>query len=264
MNARLSPVSLPPYVHLFYARGMRSFIIHMSASTARRANAGQLGQDLPNAELFEAVNGRDPEQIADVSLHPGTLHKPHYPFTLRPAEIGVFQSHRRLWQKLVEEEIDLAIIAEDDLRVDPKIMAEALGMVRPIATPDHYIRIPVKQREVAVSTLAEQGDLRLILPKIIGLQCVCQMVGRNAAKRLLAATDQIDRPVDTFLQMHWLTGQPIHSLLGSGNQEVAREIGGSTIQTKPPLTDKLSREFKRATYRAQLHLRPQGAPASSG
>ncbi len=243
---------------------MRSFIIHMSSSTARRPNADELCADLPNAELFEAVNGRDPEQIAGVQLHPGNLHRPHYPFPLRPAEIGVFESHRRIWRKLVDEEIDLAIITEDDLRIDPARMAETLEVLAPVATPDHYIRIPVKQREVSVQTLAEQNGLRLILPKVIGLQCVCQMVGRHAAKRLLAATEQIDRPVDTFMQMHWLTGQPIHALLGSGNQEVAREIGGSTIQTKPPLSDKLTREFKRAAYRAKLHLHPQRPRTSSG
>lgn len=243
---------------------MRSFVIHMSSSTARRPNADQLCADLPDAELFEAVNGRDPDQIANVSLHPGNLHKPHYPFALRPAEIGVYQSHRRLWQKLVDEEIDLAIIAEDDLRVDKGRIAQTIDLLGTVATPDHYIRIPVKQREVAASTLADRDGLRLILPKVIGLQCVCQMVGRNAARRLLAATDQIDRPVDTFLQMHWITGQPVHAVLGSGNREVARDIGGSTIQVKPPLSDKLTREFKRAAYRAQLHLHPQRPPASSG
>ena len=243
---------------------MRSFVIHMSASTARRANAEQLCRDLPQAELFEAVNGRDPDQVSDVVLHPGNLHRPHYPFALRPAEIGVFQSHRRIWRKLVDEKIDLAIIAEDDLRIDTRRMTAALEMLETIATADHYIRIPVKQRETPAQILAQQDGLRLILPKVIGLQCVCQIVGRNAAARLLAATDQIDRPVDTFLQMHWLTDQPIHALQGSGNQEVAQEIGGSTIQAKPPLTDKLTREFKRASYRAKLHLKPQRPPASSG
>ncbi|KUJ78844.1 glycosyltransferase family 25 protein [Ruegeria profundi] len=242
---------------------MRSFVIHMSSSMARRPNAERLCADLPNAELFEAVNGRDPDQIARVQLHPGNLHRPHYPFALQPAEIGVFESHRRIWRRMVEEEIDLAIITEDDLRIDAPRMAEALEMLEPIATPDHYIRIPVKQREVPAQTLACQNGLRLILPKVIGLQCVCQLVGRRAANRLLAATTQIDRPVDTFLQMHWLTGQPIHALQGSGNQEIAGEIGGSTIQSKPPLSDKLTREFKRAAYRAQLHLHPQRPPAAS-
>ncbi len=243
---------------------MRSFVIHMSSSTARRANADQLCKDLPNAELFEATNGRDPDQIADVTLHPGTLYKPHYPFKLRPAEIGVFQSYRRIWQKLVDEEIDLAIITEDDLRIDPDRMAQALKVLRPFATPDHYIRIPIKQREVSVQTVSEQGNLRLILPKVIGLGCVCQMVGRHAAKRLLKASDQIDRPVDVFLQMHWVTGQTIHALLGSGNREMSVDMGGSTIQTKPPFSDKLTREVKRAAYRAKLHLHPQRPPASSG
>ena len=236
----------------------------MSSSTARRPNAEKLCAELPNAELIEAVDGRDPAQIAGVTLHPGNLHRPRYPFALRPAEIGVFESHRRIWRKMVDEGIDLAITAEDDLRIDPDRMSAALELLRPIATPDHYIRIPVKQRETAAQTLAERDGLRLILPKIIGLQCCCQVVGRKAAERLLVATDQIDRPVDTFLQMHWITGQPVHALLGSGNREVAGEIGGSTIQAKPPLTDKLTREFKRAAYRAQLHLHPQRAPASSG
>ena len=240
---------------------MKSFVIHMTSSIARRPNADGLCANLPNAELFEAVNGRDPEQIADVQLFPGDLHSPRYPFRLRPAEIGVFESHRRIWRKLVEEKIDRAIITEDDLRIDPCRMSEALDMLEPIATPDDYIRIPVKQREEAALTLAKQNGLRLILPKVIGLQCVCQIVGRRAAERLLAVTDKIDRPVDTFLQMHWVTGQPIMSLQGSGNQEVAREIGGSTIQTSPPLADKLTREFKRAAYRRKLYQHPQRSAA---
>ncbi len=243
---------------------MRSFVIHMSSSTARRENAERLCADLPNAELFEAVNGRDPEQISDVCLHPGNLHRPHYPFALLPTEIGVFQSHRRIWQKMVDENIDLALITEDDLRIDPAQLQQILALLKREATPDHYIRIPVKQREIPAQTIAEENGLRLVLPWVVGLQCVCQMVGRRAAARMLAATDQIDRPVDTFLQMHWLTGQPIHTLLGSGNREIAGEIGGSTIQKSPPFSDKLTREFKRAAYRAKLYSYPQRPPASSG
>ncbi|KUJ73799.1 glycosyl transferase family 25 [Ruegeria marisrubri] len=236
---------------------MRSFIIHMSASTSRRPNAERLCHDLPSAELFEAVNGRDPEQIAGVQLFKGDLHRPRYPFPLRPAEVGVFESHRRIWRKLVEEEIDLAIITEDDLRIDPARFGTALEIIAEHATPEHYIRLPVKQRETPVAVLAEKGGLRLILPRVIGLQCCCQVVGRGAAARLLAATDRIDRPVDTFLQMHWITNQPVHALLGTGNQEVAAEIGGSTIQKKTRPGEALEREVKRAKYRLKLQKYPQ-------
>ncbi len=236
---------------------MRSFIIHMPDSTARQANAERLCDDLPSGALFDAVNGRDPTQIAGVKYHGGDLHSPNYPFALRPAEIGVFQSHRRIWQKMVDEGIELALITEDDLQIDPVLFPKALELLLRHATPDHYIRLPVKQRETPAKVLEDQDGLQLILPRVIGLQCICQCVGRHAAARLLKATQEIDRPVDTFLQMHWITQQPVHALLGTGNQEVAAQIGGSTIQQKTPKKGKLTRELKRAFYRTRIAARPQ-------
>ncbi len=236
---------------------MRSLIIHMSSSTARRPNAERLLATLPGAELIEAVNGRDPGQISDVSVHPGTLYRPHYPFALRPAEIGVFQSHRNCWQRIVEQGWDFALIAEDDLQVDPERLRRALDLIEIAGTPDMYVRLPVKQREAPVTTLAQDGDVRFVLPRVVGLQCICQVVGREAAARLLDVTASMDRPVDTLLQMHWVTGQPVHTILGAGNAEIAGEIGGSTIQTKSPTGSKLMRELRRMRYRASLHLHPQ-------
>jgi glycosyl transferase family 25 len=238
---------------------MRSFIIHMSASTARRANAEKLCSALPEAELVEAVDGRDPAQISDVVQHPGTLYRPHYPFALRAPEIGVFQSHRRIWRRIVEEGLEYAIITEDDLEIDPIRFAAALQLIKSHASSDSYIRLPVKQRETGAQAVAQQQEAQLILPKTIGLQCICQVVGRSAAERLLAITNQIDRPVDTLLQMHWITGQPVHAILGTGNKEVAAQIGGSTIQKKTRPGEKLGREIKRGWYRAQVNLRPQKA-----
>ncbi|MFD3188785.1 glycosyltransferase family 25 protein [Sedimentitalea sp. HM32M-2] len=236
---------------------MRSLIIHMSASTARRPNADALLRTLPGAELVEAVDGRDPAQIADVVLKNGTTHRPHYPFPLRPAEIGVFQSHRRCWQRIVDQGWEYGLIAEDDLEVDPARLDRALGLIRRAGHSGMYVRLPVKQRETPAHELARDGDMRFILPKTIGLQCICQVVGRDAARRLLQATERIDRPVDTLLQMHWVTGQPVHAILPNGNREVAARIGGSTIQVKTRASGKLAREFNRAWYRAQVALRPQ-------
>ena len=236
---------------------MRSLIIHMSTSTARRGNVTRLLGDLPQAEVVEAVDGRDPAQIGAVRWRDGDLFRPHYPFALRPAEIGVFQSHRRCWQRIVEAGWDYGLIAEDDLRVDPPRLARALDLIAAHGDTGMYIRLPVKQRETPARVLAEDGDMRLILPRVIGLQCICQVVGREAAARLLAATETIDRPVDTFLQMHWASGQPVHALLPNGNAEGAREIGGSTIQVKTRASGKLTREISRAWYRAQVARRPQ-------
>lgn len=228
----------------------------MSSSTARRPNADRLLRDLPQAELVEAVDGRDPAQIGGVQVHPGNLYEPSYPFSLRPPEIGVFLSHRECWQRLVDSEDDFALIAEDDLSVSPGRLARALALIEGHGTPGMYIRLPVKDRERPGRVLAEDGDMRFILPRVIGLQCICQVVGRDAAQRLLAVTEAIDRPVDTFLQMHWITRQPVHAILPAGNREIASELGGSTIQVKPR-TGKVTRELNRSIYRVQVAMRPQ-------
>ena len=236
---------------------MHSLIIHMPGSTARRPNVDKLLQDLPQAKVIEAVNGRDPEQIAGIETFGGDLHDPHYPFPLTPAEIGVFQSHRKCWRMIIDEGWDYAMIVEDDLAISLPEMARALTMIEAYMTPDMYLRLPPKMREQPAQIVAKDGDMRLILPKRIGLQCCCQVVGRVAAQQLLARSDQIDRPIDTWLQMHWITGQPVHALLPNGNAEIAGQIGGSTIQQKTRTSGKLMREFNRALYRTRVKLRPQ-------
>ncbi|MDF1717062.1 MAG: glycosyltransferase family 25 protein [Antarcticimicrobium sp.] len=236
---------------------MHSLIIHMSASTTRRPNAEALLRTLPDAQLVEAVDGRDPAQVTGVTIRPGDAHAPAYPFPLSPGEIGCFLSHRRCWRRILAEGWEYALIVEDDLEVDPGRLRLALDLIAQQATPDSYIRLPVKAREKPARVLAEEAGLALVLPRVIGLQTVAQVVGRGAAERLLAATATIDRPVDTLLQMHWITGQPVHSLLGSGARELTADLGGSTIQKKTRTGSKLAREFKRAAYRAQVALRPQ-------
>ena len=127
---------------------------------------------------------------------------------------------------------------------------------RTTADAESFIRLPAKRREAPREQIAQQGESRLFLPKVIGLQTVAQVVGREAAKRLLAVTEVLDRPVDTFLQMHWIHGQRIQTILPNGVSELTQELGGSTIQ-KRKSGSKLAREFKRSLYRAQVSARPQ-------
>jgi GR25 family glycosyltransferase involved in LPS biosynthesis len=236
---------------------MQSFIIHMSSSTSRRENADLLLATLPNARLVEAVDGRVPDQVVGVKVLPGDHHDPRYPFPLGPGEVGCFLSHRKCWEMIANGDADYALIAEDDLSIDPAIWTDVLGLIETLADADSFIRIPAKQREVAVSATGSQGKTTLFVPRVIGLQTVCQVVGRNAAKRLLAATETLDRPVDTFLQMHWATGQSVQTILPNGVRELTAETGGSTIQKKTRTSSKLMREIKRAWYRAQVNRRPQ-------
>lgn len=235
---------------------MRSLIIHLSRATARRDNVAQLLQTLPNAAVVEAVNGSDPDETGKTRLVEGTLHHPPYPFGLNPGEVGCFLSHRRCWEIIANGPDPYVMIAEDDLRIDPAPFAAALELVHSHADEDSFIRLPAKTRERPTAAIARQKGAALFLPRTIGLQSVCQVVGRNAARRLLAISDVIDRPVDTTLQMHWVTGQKVLTILPNGISELP---GPSTIQRKTRTSDLLVREMRRANYRAQIRRKPQTA-----
>ncbi|MBL4769392.1 MAG: glycosyltransferase family 25 protein [Rhodobacteraceae bacterium] len=236
---------------------MKSYIIHLAGDTRRQINVPTLLAALPNAAVVDAING---PQISDQNAcptRPGDLHEPSYPFPLGPGEIGCFLSHRACWQRIIDSGDDYGLIAEDDLAFDPINWAEVMDVIQTHATADMFIRMPAKQRETPVRAIGESGSARLFLPRVIGLQTVCQVVGRNAAIRLLAASETLDRPVDTLLQMHWITGQPIHTVLPNGVLELTDELGGSTIQKKTRTNNLLMREIKRFKYRSQVKMRPQ-------
>ncbi|MEQ9693083.1 glycosyltransferase family 25 protein [Shimia sp. SDUM112013] len=236
---------------------MHSLIIHMPGSTERRANVDTLLATLPNAEIVDAVDGRLPEVQAATPIVAGTLYRPCYPFPLKGGEVGCFLSHRKCWQKIVDEDWDAALIAEDDLAIDPEVLPALLRLVGRNATPESFIRIPPKDREPLTTVIDREGDLALFTPRRIGLQTTAQVVGRIAAKRLLAATETLDRPVDSFLQMHWVSGQPVQTILPNGARELVFG-GGSTVQQKSGnLPQKLLREFHRARYRAAVKRHPQ-------
>ena len=233
---------------------VQSLIIHMASATARAGNVATLQSVLPNAQVVPAVNGRT--EALDYPARQGSLYRPFYPFALTPGERGCFLSHRRCWEIVAGLTAPFALIVEDDLVLDPTLWPTALRLAEQFATKDSFIRLPAKDREPMTDQQGEDGAAKLFTPRRIGLQTVAQVVGRSAAKRLLAASETIDRPVDTFLQMHWVTGQTIQTILPNGVRELP---GPSTIQKKTRTSGKLVREIKRSVYRAQVALRPQRA-----
>ncbi|MFV1602650.1 MULTISPECIES: glycosyltransferase family 25 protein [unclassified Phaeobacter] len=235
---------------------MRSYIIHMADDHKRAPNVARLMAQLPQPEVVEAVNGRAALQAGLVPLCDGDLHRPHYPFALRAGEVGCFLSHRKCWQKIAEGMDDFGLIVEDDLAFEPNLWRDAMALVGNHADKDHFIRLPAKQRESARQVVAQTGAARMFLPRRIGLQTVAQVVGKTAAARLLEASETLDRPVDTFLQMHWVHRQPVHTIWPNGASELTEALGGSTIQSRPA-GGKLARELKRALYRTQVALRSQ-------
>ena len=235
---------------------MKTLILHMPGDDRRAPNVARLCETFAEAQVMDAVRGAEVIARGAAKMAAGDLAHPHYPFGIGGGELGCFLSHRAAWRKIVDEGWDHALIVEDDAEPLAALWPGVEALLARQTLSEMYIRLPAKPRE-AGPVLDREGQVSLVLPRRIGLQTVAQVVGRAAAARLLRASETIDRPVDTFLQMHWATGQPVHSILPCPVRELTAELGGSTIQKKTRTGGKLAREFKRMVYRAQVALRPQ-------
>lgn len=223
-----------------------SFIIHMDSSIQRAPNVAGLLKTLPNAQVIPAVDGRKLSAEERAAVIRKTSLQPAYPFALSNAEIGCFLSHRKCWQKIVEGDLPFGLVVEDDLEVKRDDFFQAVELAIAHADSNSYIRFPTKNREVPVKIIDICNGKELFIPQVTGLQCTAQLIGRDTAKRLLELTKEIDRPVDTFMQMTWITNvQPI-VVYPNGVSVIAAE---STIQRKLPLYAKARREWHRGEYR---------------
>lgn len=89
---------------------MKTFIINLKNSVDRRLKIeGQLNALSIDHEFIEAVNGKamSTEELANMTK------KTNYAFL--PGEIGCALSHQKIYKKMIDENIDSALILEDDV-----------------------------------------------------------------------------------------------------------------------------------------------------
>lgn len=96
------------------------FVINLDSSPERYQSAlAQLTAQAIEAERFSGVYGKNlTQQELDNCYDPAeNIRKFRRP--LSAGEIGCYLSHRALWQKMLDEQIPLAVILEDDIDVRP-------------------------------------------------------------------------------------------------------------------------------------------------
>jgi len=236
---------------------IEGFVIHLARAERRRPQVEALRGALPMpVHVIEAVDGRamTPNEIA--SVYRPRLYRPRYPFALGAGEIGCFLSHRKAWREIVARDLDAGLIVEDDVAVDAERLRRLLDLVGQVAGPADFVRFPQKERGEAgpVVGRGESGSL-LIEPVTPAFGTVMQIVGRDAAARLLDLTETFDRPVDVLLQMRWLHRIRILSARPLVTAEISRELGGTLVQARRhSLSATMKREIQRPLYRGTVRL----------
>jgi glycosyl transferase, family 25 len=236
--------------------GPKAFILHLDRAISREPNVRSLIASLPiESEVVAAVDGaRLTRQELDRAYAPRRF-RPRYPFELTTTEVGVFLSHRAAWRRIVDDALDFAFIFEDDAQIDANAFAALLEFITVERRTWDYVLLPAKPIRNG-TPVARRGALALMRPDAPPLRAIAQVVSLAAAKRLLDRTLPFDRPIDTFMQMTWVTGQPVLVASPSPVRDVSRESGGSTVQRKSMgLAERLRHEAMRPIYRAQVLAR---------
>jgi glycosyl transferase, family 25 len=236
--------------------GRKAFILHLERASSRAANVRLLSARLPiESEVVAAIDGARlaPQELDQAYAR--RRFRPSYPFALTRTEVGVFLSHRAAWRRIVDDALDFAFIFEDDAQIDPPQFAALIEFIIAERPAWDYVLLPAQPIRNG-TPITSRGAFTLLRPDAPPLRAIAQIVSLAAAKRLLDRTLPFDRPIDTLMQMTWVTGQPVLVASPSSIRDVSRQTGGSTVQRKSmSLVERLRHEALRPIYRAQVLAR---------
>ncbi len=232
----------------------KAFILHLDRAISRAANVQTLKARLPiESEIVAAVDGARLSRGDLDQAYTRRRFRPRYPFALSATEIGVFLSHRSAWRRIVDDGLDFAVIFEDDAQIDPAAFHTLIEFVSEERAAWDYVLMPAAPIRSGAAVVRRRGALSLLRPDTPPLRAIGQIVSLAAADRLLVRTLPFDRPVDTFLQMTWVTGQPVLVASPSPVRDVSLETGGTTVQRRSMgFAERLRHEALRPIYRAQV------------
>ncbi|HRO13292.1 glycosyltransferase family 25 protein [Amaricoccus sp.] len=87
---------------------MIGHLINLDRAPERWASVSRIAAERGLAiERVPAVDGRDPEQLRQAAVAPGTA--------LTPVEIACFESHRAAWRRIAAGEAPFGLVLEDDV-----------------------------------------------------------------------------------------------------------------------------------------------------
>ncbi len=232
---------------------IKTFVVHLARAAKRRAQVDHILSATPDARVLAACDGSRLSQQELADIYPGkTLFRPRYPFPLSVGEVGCFESHKSAWRAIVEEDLNGALIIEDDVQIDPTEFVPALALAQENLDHWGYTQFQVRNVKGDVAEVAKRGRFRLLRPQLIPLRTSAQLVSRATASKLLALSGEIDRPVDAFLQMRWATKVEVTCVVPSGVSDRTVETGGSTLSNKRGLFDEVKASIPRLVYRRAI------------
>lgn len=230
------------------------FLLNLDASQDRLAFMDQQFADLSlKYQRISAVDGRTLAQAEIDKIYHAKLNAKQFYQPLNKGEIGCYLSHRKCWQKIVDEQLAWAVILEDDCVLNPNLakIIHMMSVDEPLKNWDYLKLTYLKPgcKLTASAALPHLDNFTLVDFYKVPITTKAQIVSFQGAKKLLAATKQIGRPIDVDIQNYWQLNIRVLGLLPAAID--AQENFSSEIKkcdSAQPTKKNIKRLLKRLKY----------------
>ena len=208
-----------------------------------------------NATRVSAVDGKELSKTeVDKIIDRLKVKNEHYTLP-NLGEIGVYMSHKKVWELIANQEEDFALVLEDDALIDDKLLEDI----------DSILSLVSKNEIVDISGIPgfykketrEINNIEIINYLTPSLMVVSNIIGKDCANILLKTFDKYGVPIDNMLQQVYKHNIKIWISKCKYVTSNYKQLGGSTIQKtkKTSFEDKIRKEFLRPMYRLKTHIK---------
>ncbi|MCF8496030.1 MAG: glycosyltransferase family 25 protein [Alphaproteobacteria bacterium] len=188
--------------------GIPVFVISLSGETSRRESVKtQLGRLGIPFEFFDAVDGRG----MDVKTHPaydGPRRIRCFGKHLTGGELGCLLSHKALYETILENNLDLALILEDDviLEDDFKIVLEDARNKTDRFDILRFLGSPKVMNRAHRDVFSMAGIYRAVRMPTAPGGAHAYLITHRGARIMLQHLQKNPFPIDTLIGRTWQTG----------------------------------------------------------
>ena len=189
---------------------MQFLLINLDRSTDRlERSAGLLSSYDIAFHRVPAVDGRE-LSVETLSKILAPDYSAYYK-VLTASEVGCYLSHKKCWQYVIDQDLDYAVILEDDFSVSQDVL-KLKEYIAAITEPWDYIKLmeyPEKRKVVASFKCL---DKQLVRYDKIPIRACAYVITKQCAQKMLARYPKIARPVDVDCQYWWESGIEVFGL----------------------------------------------------
>ena len=208
------------------------FVINLKSSADRREVMAERLKPLQiEYSFFEAVNGHALD-IETLPSYEKTRRRLFFGRDLKKGEIGCLLSHRAVYQHIVDNNIDTAVILEDDVFPTPDFPDVVRVLIKHPVKWDMIRFLDSKKVYKKSRVIGALGCGSYALTRISGAPggAYGYMITQKAARKLLQNLQKYYLPIDIIHGYIWQTGLEIFAVKPSPvspDDEVDSTIGGT-------------------------------------